>query len=1174
MLRRLGIRAKVLAVLAVPVIVLLAAGSFISVEALRDLRYARATQTVVRALDAMAPLSAALQQERTLSLTVADPTQLGPAREATDDALAEVREVTADLDLTQFPDNVVRDFQDTQTAFREGLPQLRARIDQSLNRTIIKNGFQQIVDGQLRVMEGVSNALQDRELAQFLTANRESAALVDALVTEYVAGVELLQATENSPAASRNFQALYLGTENARERARLAVANLGVDGLAISSGDPTPTLLAQRALFTQGNTAAVTSIDPAAWTEQTTEQLEMLQSVTDGVLEAADAQAGSAVAAARDEALLTIAIAILGVVASILIASVVARGIVVPLRRLTSAAADVREQLPRLVEQVAVPGEGPEITLAPIPVTSNDEVGRLAQAFNAVNAQTVAVAQEQAALRGSIAEMFVNVARRDQVLLNRQLSFIDSLERAEEDPGTLANLFRLDHLATRMRRNAESLLVLAGIDSGRRLRDAMPLSDVIRTASSEIEQYDRVELDLQVDPHMLGFNALSAAHLIAELLENATVFSEPETPVIVSTGVSGASVVVRITDQGLGMTDAEIEAANHKIASVSASDALGAQRLGLFVVGRLAQRLGAEVTLRKRASGTGTDALVLFPSTLFSANEVGGFGPTPIAPVEPAPAAVAAIEAPTVREVDLTELTDGQTSLGLPRRRRADDSAATPVAPAPAAAAPVADDAPIPVPTLGSDALPTRSRKTFDEDNIVLPEAPDATLAPELSASTGEWAPAVVAAPRSTGLPSRTRAATSAWAAPDAQDEAPQAAPADPAARAGLFSGFRNREALAPAQRDEDAAPTFHVPGLVPDEEEATPTAPAGSGWPVPSWQESADEPTPLPSRGGLPSRTSAAPEEAASAIAPWAQEPAEQHQPEQHQPEQHQPEQHQPEQHQPEQERPWAPAAEDQPWAPVQAEPEPWSPAQPEAEPWAPVQAQAEPWAPAQPEPEPWAPRSRSRGHRRRRRRSRGPPPGPSRSRGLLPRPRRSRGHRRSRRRPPGRSPTRSPGLPRRRSPAPRTSPAPGPRRPRRPPRGARPPPALPRGAGGARGVVVHGLQRLLRLGRQRRPPGSRLHRALRAVRAHARRDARLAHGRDPGGPGAGCSGGGARARARRGRARPAGAPDPSVRRARPARAGRGGGPGTVGARPGGGASGRARRGAARVGTGRRADP
>src|SRR5690606_13349964 len=185
-------------------------------------------------------------------------------------------------------------------------------------------------------------------------------------------------------------------------------------------------------------------------------------------------------------------------------------------------------------------------------------------------------------------EMFVNVARRDQVLLNRQLAFLDELERSEEDASTLSNLVRLDHLASRMRWNAESLLVLAGIDSGRRVRHPMHVSDVIRTASSEIELYDRVRLSLHTDPQMLGHNALNAAHLIAELLENATMFSEPHTPVEVSTARDERGVVVTVRDHGLGMSAEEIADANHKVASTTASDAVGAQRLGLFVVGRLA----------------------------------------------------------------------------------------------------------------------------------------------------------------------------------------------------------------------------------------------------------------------------------------------------------------------------------------------------------------------------------------------------------------------------------------------------------------------------------------------------------------------------------------------------------------------------------------------------------
>ncbi|MCC2336047.1 ATP-binding protein [Cellulomonas wangsupingiae] len=887
MLRRLGIRAKVLAVLAVPMIVLLAAGAYISFGAIQDLRYARTTQTVVRTLDALSPLTAAFQQERILSLTGASPEQIMAAREVTDDALEDAQAVTGQLDLSQFPDSVVQDFRDQQDLYNTRLPQLRQRVDEGAQRIVLKNSLQNVIEGQTLVLEGVANALRDRELAQYVSANRELSLLTDSLVNEYISGIDLKAAGVDSPAAARNFQAQTTVTELARERSRNAVSDLELEDVALSTGDPTQDLLSMRALFTQGTAGSIAAIDLAEWSEQSSKQMSMIGEVNAEVLSGANAVAEQGVSDARDTALVTVALALLALIASFVFAVTVSRSIVVPLRRLTSAAADVREQLPRLVEQVSTPGEGPEITLAPIPVRSSDEVGRLAQAFNAVNATTVQVAQEQAALRGSIAEMFVNVARRDQVLLNRQLSFIDSLERAEEDPGTLANLFRLDHLATRMRRNAESLLVLAGIDSGRRLRDAMPLSDVIRTASSEIEQYDRVQLDLQVDPHMLGFNALSAAHLIAELLENATVFSEPETPVMVTTGVNGASVVVRITDQGLGMTEAEIEAANRKIASVSAGDALGAQRLGLFVVGRLAQRLGAEVTLRKRVGGTGTEAFVQFPSTLFSANEVSVYG-------RPSAAAAAPqIEAPAVREVDLAELTDGETALGLPRRRRGDESAAAPVSrPAPAQPQAPDEDA-IPVPMLNAPgALPTRSRKTFDENNIVLAEAPDTTLSPELSVDTGEWSPAVAATPLSAGLPTRARAATSAWASEPVQEETRPAAPADPTARVGLFSGFRGL-AAAPAA---PAATPFVVPSLEPEAPASSASGGAAeeSGWPVPSWRDLGA--APLPTRGGgAEPRTDEPAEEPAAA---WASPEVD--------------------------ENAWAPADE-QPWQPVHTEAQPW---------------------------------------------------------------------------------------------------------------------------------------------------------------------------------------------------------------------------------------------------------
>src|SRR6478609_5769233 len=812
MLRRLGIRAKVMAVLAVPILVIFGAGAYISYGALQDLRYAKAAEGVISTLEAYGPLTTAVQMERILSLNGGSTEQIAAARAETDAALASVRPNTAKLDLSQFPQPVVNQFLAVQSAYNTMLPSLRTRVDTKAQRALIQRNYGDLISGQISLVEQVSNSLHNRELSSYVTAYKETSQTADNLVAELINGIALWTAKAESPALLRTFTNSSAATELSRGRARNAVAGLGVTDLALPQKDPTSKFTQIRSLLSQGNAQGFAAVDPTVFAGEIQTQLATLAEVNGKVLAAADAVAEQAVTDAQTRALITVGAAVLAAALSLLLALVVARAIVVPLRRLTVAAGEVQEQLPRLVEQVAVPGEGPEITLAPIPVSSRDEVGQLAAAFNSVNQTTVAVAQEQAALRGSIAEMFVNVARRDQVLLNRQLSFIDSLERAEEDPSTLANLFRLDHLATRMRRNAESLLVLAGIDSGRRLRDAMPLSDVVRTASSEIEQYDRVELDLQVDPHMHGFNALGAAHLLAELLENATIFSEPETPVTVTTGVSGQFVVVRVLDQGLGMSDAELEAANAKIYSTSASDSLGNQRLGLFVVGRIAQRLGAEVKLLKAAHGTGTETIVKFPATLFVATETALYGAG-------APAALAAprvdpgmpqIEAPVVEEVDLAALTDGQTSLGLPHRRRREDGADEQVG-----AVPVTELA-------QSTGLPTRSKKTFDEDNLVLPEAPDGRIAPEIQAAGSDWMPATVA-PEKGGLPSRSRASTSAWAQPEEPTSTASAAAPAPAARAGLFSGFRGRTETPAVSTNTDE--NLVVPGLATDDERAMPPA-------------------------------------------------------------------------------------------------------------------------------------------------------------------------------------------------------------------------------------------------------------------------------------------------------------------------------------------------------------
>jgi HAMP domain-containing protein len=297
---------------------------------------------------------------------------------------------------------------------------------------------------------------------------------------------------------------------------------------------------------------------------------------------------------------------------------VTARSMVGPLRRLKDAAEKVaRRTLPGVVERLQL-GERVDLdaeAAAPIEIYAKDEIGQVAEAFNAVHRVAVRVAGEQAALRKSVGDMFLNLARRSQSLVDRQLELIDDLERGETDPEALENLFRLDHLATRMRRNAENLIVLSGSDPARRWSDPVPLIDVIRASIAEVEDYTRVEL-LPIEPLALAGQAVSdVVHLLAELIENATSFSPPGTKVQVAGQHVSSGYVVEIEDRGLGMTDPELVEANERLANPPTIDFALSRMLGIFVVGRLASRYGVKVQLRHSWYG-GVTALVLFPENL------------------------------------------------------------------------------------------------------------------------------------------------------------------------------------------------------------------------------------------------------------------------------------------------------------------------------------------------------------------------------------------------------------------------------------------------------------------------------------------------------------------------------------------------------------------------------
>ncbi|WP_344907320.1 nitrate- and nitrite sensing domain-containing protein [Actinomadura meridiana] len=309
----------------------------------------------------------------------------------------------------------------------------------------------------------------------------------------------------------------------------------------------------------------------------------------------------------------------------LLITIVMARSLVRPLRRLQSGALDVAgTRLPGLVDRLRDPeAAAGGIEVEPIDVDSTDEIGQVARAFDEVHREAVRLAADEAVLRGNINAMFVNLSRRSQSLIERQLRLIETLEQSERDEEQLGNLFRLDHLATRMRRNCENLLVLGGQEQVRRWNRPVPLIDVIRASLSEVEQYERVALRVQGDMTVAGPVVNDLVHLLAELVENATVFSSEHTKVTVSGQMlSGGGSMLQITDNGVGMSPEDLEQANWRLANPPVIDFSAARRMGLFVVGRLAVRHGIRVELRA-AQGGGLTAFVVLPDAMITPGESG-----------------------------------------------------------------------------------------------------------------------------------------------------------------------------------------------------------------------------------------------------------------------------------------------------------------------------------------------------------------------------------------------------------------------------------------------------------------------------------------------------------------------------------------------------------------------
>jgi HAMP domain-containing protein len=455
-----------------------------------------------------------------------------------------------------------------------------------------------------------------RDLVTFAAISRvsEFADSERGLVARALAGVGRLSPREHAELVAvvggeQVWRSRFAANASADQRARFAGIVTGPDvaraeqlrGAALAAGQ-----------------APLVNFNAGQWYQSTSRRIDLLRRVETSVTgDVAGLSQALKHSADRRALLYSIALTIvlwLAVGLSLL----TARSMVGPLRRLKDAAEGVaRRTLPGVVERLQ---RGERVDLdaeaaAPIEVYAKDEIGQVAEAFNTVHRVAVRVAGEQAALRKSVGDMFLNLARRSQSLVDRQLELIDDLERGETDPEALENLFRLDHLATRMRRNAENLIVLSGSEPARRWSDPVPLIDVVRAAIAEVEDYTRVEL-LPIEPLSLGGQAVSdVVHLLAELIENATSFSPPGTKVQVAGQHVSSGYVVEIEDRGLGMTDPELVEANERLANPPTIDFALSRMLGIYVVGRLAFRYGIKVQLRHSWYG-GVTALVLFPENL------------------------------------------------------------------------------------------------------------------------------------------------------------------------------------------------------------------------------------------------------------------------------------------------------------------------------------------------------------------------------------------------------------------------------------------------------------------------------------------------------------------------------------------------------------------------------
>ncbi|MDX3352155.1 nitrate- and nitrite sensing domain-containing protein [Streptomyces sp. ME01-24h] len=622
------IRRKIVALLLIPLVSLTAIWAFAATLAGRQVWGLFGVEQTVNQLGYPVEDSIqALQRERrSAMLHLADPrrsdargTLLARERE-TDKAIARLRvnASTADNRERLTPESLRR--LDLVVRGFDGLKALRDQVGEGrITRNDAFGAYSGLFDAayafldSLNPINNVSIDKQGRALIQ-ITRAREAISQEDALMVSAIAAGRMSAAEMRSftfaVAEQRAYYADNLHLLTRDERAIYDAYWAGPSGRALRA--------AEDAVISAGASGAPRAADRVSWQTKATTALADLDRM--GV-EAGDLHKKRAEPIAMRlvaTAVIAGGLGLIAVAASVIVSIRIGSSLIRDLSRLRKEAQEVSGiRLPRVMRRLAAGEEVDIETEAPRLDYPNDEVGQVGRAVNTLQRAAVESAVRQSQLRRGVSEVFVNLARRSQVLLHRQLTLLDAMERRTEDPQELADLFRLDHMTTRMRRHAEGLVILSGAVPSRQWRKPVQLMDVVRAAVAEVEDYERVDVRRLPRLAVAGHAVADLTHLIAELIENATVFSPPHTNV----QVHGASVangfVLEIDDRGLGLTPDAMLEANLRLAETAAFELADTDRLGLFVVSRLAQRQGIRVSLRQSPYG-GTTALVLVPASLLT----------------------------------------------------------------------------------------------------------------------------------------------------------------------------------------------------------------------------------------------------------------------------------------------------------------------------------------------------------------------------------------------------------------------------------------------------------------------------------------------------------------------------------------------------------------------------